>query len=76
VNTGIVVWRIRITKLDLIAQSLSSGQVSETEAFSSALELKLKVPEDVVKTIVLDTSARLSRITRQRELVVRELDET
>jgi hypothetical protein len=63
-------------KLDLIAQSLSLGQVSETEAFFSASKLTGNDREDVVKMTVLDRSARLLGVTRQRELIVRELDET
>ena len=68
-------------KLDLIAQSLSLGQVSEGEATSSASRLLKEnvVKKDVtdfINTTVLIRSAKLLEITHKRELVVRDLDET
>lgn len=68
-------------KLDLIAQSLSLGQVSEKEAVSSASELVDdnvggKNMEFYLNTSVLSRSVELSRITYPRELVERDLDET
>lgn len=63
-------------KLDLIAQSLSLGQVSEEEATSSASRLLKGNAVDLTNTTILARSAKLSEITYKRELVVRDLDET
>ena len=63
-------------KLDLVAQSLSLGQVSEAEATSSASRLLGANQGDIINTVVLARSVQLSEVTHKRELVVRDLDET
>lgn len=68
-------------KIDLIAQGLSSGIVTKTEAFEAAYELlkdstKSNKLIDLLQSRVLDRSVELSKITRKRDLITQDLDET
>ncbi|KKR43263.1 MAG: hypothetical protein UT76_C0012G0003 [Candidatus Woesebacteria bacterium GW2011_GWB1_40_12] len=54
-------------KVNYIAQELSLGLVSETEA--------LAVASESIRSLLIDTAKRISKITTGRELIVRDLDE-
>lgn len=68
-------------KLDLIAQGLSLGLVTEAEAFSSASTLlggRQKKNNDsagIIQDMILAGSVMLSKITYPKELIERDLDE-
>ena len=62
-------------KLNLVAQTLSLGQVDEDSAIEAVVRLTGTSWESAQKD-VLERSAYLSKITQKRELVTRDLDET
>jgi len=60
-------------KLDLVAQGLSLGLVTESEAFASVSILFEGGQQ--IRDRILAGSVMLSKITRKKELVVRDLEE-
>ena len=71
----------KLGKVDLIAQALSQGSVTQTEASLAAFELMRTSMTGVelsefIKSRVLDRSMYLRRVTYPKVLIERDLDET
>lgn len=65
-----------LKKADYIAQALSSGQVSESEAKAAVAEIfKEKHSEGVFKYSIVGKARALTRITGKKDLIYRDLDE-
>lgn len=59
-----------------IAQALSLGLVSESEARTAAEEIfKERYSEDVFKYLIAEMSGRLTKITSKKDLIYRDLDQ-